>query len=198
MELQTVLYEVADGIAVVTLNRPEVHNAFDPEMSVQLIKALRKLDADPKVRAVVLMGAGKSFSAGADIEHMKKSARFTKAQNLQAALESAQNNYNQNFSDYTVIDSQASSGTIAKKFMANVFMWMFVALGVSAFMAYLYATNQSLLSDLYTISDGVMRPSMLGWIVTFAPIGLVLLMNFGYSKLSASALTLLFLFYAAI
>jgi FtsH-binding integral membrane protein len=107
-------------------------------------------------------------------------------------------NYNQNFSDYTVIDSQASSGTIAKKFMANVFMWMFVALGVSTFMAYLYATNQSLLSELYTISDGTMRPSMLGWIVTFAPLGLVLLMNFGYSKLSATMLTLLFIFYAAI
>ena len=88
---QKVLTQIdSNGNATVALNRPEVHNAFDPEMSVQLIKALKKLDADPKVRAVVLMGAGKSFSAGADIEHMKKSARFTKAQNLQAALESAQ------------------------------------------------------------------------------------------------------------
>jgi methylglutaconyl-CoA hydratase len=79
-----------DGNATVALNRPEVHNAFDPEMGVQLIMALKKLEADPKVRAVVLMGQGKSFSAGADIEHMKKSAKFTKEQNLKAALASAQ------------------------------------------------------------------------------------------------------------
>jgi len=88
---QKVLTQVDDaGNATVALNRPEVHNAFDPEMGVQLITALKKLEADPKVRAVVLMGQGKSFSAGADIEHMKKSARFTKEQNLKAALASAQ------------------------------------------------------------------------------------------------------------
>jgi methylglutaconyl-CoA hydratase len=80
----------ATGNATVALNRPEVHNAFDPEMGVQLIVALKKLEADPKVRAVVLMGQGRSFSAGADIEHMKKSAKFTKEQNLKAALASAQ------------------------------------------------------------------------------------------------------------
>ena len=88
---QKVLTQVdQDGNATVALNRPEVHNAFDPEMGVQLITALKKLEADPKVRAVVLMGQGKSFSAGADIDHMKKSARFTKEQNLKAALASAQ------------------------------------------------------------------------------------------------------------
>lgn len=88
---QKVLTQVDEsGNATVALNRPEVHNAFDPEMGVQLVKALKKLDADPKVRAVVLMGAGKSFSAGADIEHMKKSAKFTREQNLKAALDSAQ------------------------------------------------------------------------------------------------------------
>ncbi len=88
---QKVLTQVDDaGNATVALNRPDVHNAFDPEMGVQLITALKKLEADPKVRAVVLMGQGKSFSAGADIEHMKKSAKFTKEQNLKAALASAQ------------------------------------------------------------------------------------------------------------
>ncbi len=88
---QKILAEVdQDGNATVAFNRPEVHNAFDPEMGVQLVKALRKLEADPQVRAVVLMGQGKSFSAGADIEHMKKSAKFTKEQNLQSAFASAQ------------------------------------------------------------------------------------------------------------
>ena len=58
-----------DGNATVALNRPAVHNAFDPEMGVELILALKDLEADPTVRAVVLMGQGRSFSAGADIEN---------------------------------------------------------------------------------------------------------------------------------
>ena len=88
---QKVLTQVDEnGNATVALNRPDVHNAFDPEMGAQLVAALKELDADRKVRAVVLMGMGKSFSAGADIAHMKKSARFSQAQNLKAARESAQ------------------------------------------------------------------------------------------------------------
>lgn len=79
----------ADGNATVTLNRPEVHNAFDPAMTRLLTASLEKLDADSKVRAVVLLGSGKSFCAGADIGHMKASAKFSREQNYQAALESA-------------------------------------------------------------------------------------------------------------
>ena len=78
-----------DGNATVVLNRPEVHNAFDPELTRDLTAALKKLDADKKVRAVTLMGAGKSFCAGADIGHMKASAKFSKAQNFKTAQESA-------------------------------------------------------------------------------------------------------------
>lgn len=78
-----------DGNATLLLNRPEVHNAFDPEMVDALTRSLQKLEADPQVRAVVLMGTGKSFCAGADIEHMKKSAKFTREQNFKAAQESA-------------------------------------------------------------------------------------------------------------
>lgn len=79
----------ADGNATLTLNRPEVHNAFDPAMTRQLTASLKTLDADPKVRAIVLQGAGKSFCAGADIGHMKASAKFSRAQNYKAAQESA-------------------------------------------------------------------------------------------------------------
>ena len=82
----TVLSQIdADGNATVILNRPDVHNAFNPEMVESLTAMLGKLEADPKVRAVVLTGAGKSFSAGADIGHMKKSARATREQNLEDA-----------------------------------------------------------------------------------------------------------------
>jgi len=79
-----------DGNATLMLNRPEVHNAFDPEMVEGVTVALSELQRDPDVRAVVLIGAGKSFSAGADIAHMKKSATYTRKQNYEAALMTAQ------------------------------------------------------------------------------------------------------------
>ena len=79
-----------DGNATVALNRPEVHNALDGEMGLQLISALKKLEANPTVRAVVLMGQGKNFCAGADIAYMRKIANYTKEQNRQAALAQAQ------------------------------------------------------------------------------------------------------------
>jgi len=77
------------GNAVVTLNRPEVHNAFDPEMVAALTETLADIAGDDSIRAVVISGAGKSFCAGADIAHMRQSAKFTKAQNQKAAGESA-------------------------------------------------------------------------------------------------------------
>jgi methylglutaconyl-CoA hydratase len=78
-----------DGNAMVTLNRPDVHNAFDPEMVGALTATLAKVEADPDVRAVVLQGAGQSFCAGADIAHMKESAAFSPEQNYEAALHTA-------------------------------------------------------------------------------------------------------------
>ena len=77
------------GNATVMLNRPEVHNAFDPEMVEALTSSLGKLGRDEAIRAVVLVGAGGSFCAGADIGHMKKSATFSKKQNFEAAQQSA-------------------------------------------------------------------------------------------------------------
>jgi methylglutaconyl-CoA hydratase len=77
------------GNVVITLNRPEVHNAFDPEMVRALTATLAGIAADDSIRAVVISGAGKSFCAGADIGHMRQSAKFTKAQNYKAAVESA-------------------------------------------------------------------------------------------------------------
>jgi len=79
----------ADGNATVMLNRPDVHNAFDPEMVEALTTTLKKLESNVKVRAIVITGAGKSFCAGADIEHMKKSAKFSRAQNLDNARATA-------------------------------------------------------------------------------------------------------------
>ena len=77
------------GNATLTLNRPDVHNAFDPDMVQALTAALTRVAKDDAVRAVVIAGAGKSFCAGADIAHMRQSAHFTKAQNFKAAGKSA-------------------------------------------------------------------------------------------------------------
>jgi methylglutaconyl-CoA hydratase len=79
----------ADGNATVLLNRPEVHNAFDPEMVDALTTTLRKLESNDKVRAIVLIGSGKSFCAGADIEHMKASAKSSREQNVANARATA-------------------------------------------------------------------------------------------------------------
>ncbi len=72
----------ARGVATVTLNRPEIHNAFDDKLIAELTAALKKLEADQSVRVVVLTGAGKSFSAGADLNWMKRMATYSEAQNL--------------------------------------------------------------------------------------------------------------------
>jgi uncharacterized protein len=110
-------------------------------------------------------------------------------------------NYNQqDFSNYTVLDSQQakSTGVIAKKFMASVFLWMFVALGVSAFFAFLYATTPSLLSELYVQTEKGLRPTTLSWVITFAPFAFLLIMQFGINRLSTSMLTFLFLAFATV
>jgi enoyl-CoA hydratase/carnithine racemase len=65
--MSTILYEVSDGIATITLNRPERMNAFTSEMRDDLIDAFNKTDADDAVRAVIVTGAGKAFCAGADL-----------------------------------------------------------------------------------------------------------------------------------
>ena len=75
----------SEGNATVVLNRPEVHNAFDPEMVSALTATLRQLESRPNVRAIILTGAGRNFCAGADIEHMKRSATHTREQNLELA-----------------------------------------------------------------------------------------------------------------
>jgi FtsH-binding integral membrane protein len=86
--------------------------------------------------------------------------------------------------------------TQLKNFMANVFAYMFMALGISALFAYLFSTNLYLLQYLVNpLGTGL---NMLGYIVLFAPLGFVLLMSFGFSKLSAPVLMGLFLVYSAI
>jgi enoyl-CoA hydratase/carnithine racemase len=67
MELQQIRYEVAEGIATITLDRPEQMNTFTNRMVHELIDALDRSDADDDVRAVIMTGAGRAFCAGADL-----------------------------------------------------------------------------------------------------------------------------------
>lgn len=75
-----------DGVATLTMNRPEVHNAFDEALIARLTDSLRQLDEDPAVRVVVLGGHGRSFSAGADLNWMKRMSRYSEAENLRDAM----------------------------------------------------------------------------------------------------------------
>jgi methylglutaconyl-CoA hydratase len=75
-----------DGaVEQVTLNRPEVRNAFNAELIAELFDWAWQTRHDPSVRAVVLSGAGKSFSAGADLNWMAESVAYTEEQNLRDA-----------------------------------------------------------------------------------------------------------------
>lgn len=77
--------EKRNRAAIVTLNRPEIRNAFDDALIAGLTGTLRALDADPGVRAVVLAGAGPAFCAGADLHWMKRMAAYGYEQNLEDA-----------------------------------------------------------------------------------------------------------------
>ena len=76
---------VQDGVATVTLNRPEIHNAFDEALIAKLTETFVALDDEGDVRIVVLAGAGRSFCAGADLNWMKRMAAFGQDENLRDA-----------------------------------------------------------------------------------------------------------------
>ena len=83
MDNNHILTEIReDGVATVTLNRAEVHNAFNDTVIADLTGVLRRLGDDDKVRAVVLRAEGKSFSAGADLGWMQRMAGYGHAENL--------------------------------------------------------------------------------------------------------------------
>lgn len=73
MAYQTILVETpADGVAQITLNRPDRGNGVVPEMAADLIAALADLEADTSIRTLVITGAGKQFCAGADLVEFQK------------------------------------------------------------------------------------------------------------------------------
>jgi methylglutaconyl-CoA hydratase len=78
----SLIVETSGSVTALTLDRPEVHNAFDEALIAALTAAFTEAAVDDKVRAVVLRANGKSFSAGADLNWMKRMAAFSEAENL--------------------------------------------------------------------------------------------------------------------
>jgi len=82
----SILVERRGNVAWISLNRPQIHNAFDDALIAALTEALLQADADPAVRAVVLTGNGSCFSAGADLNWMRGMAAASEQENREDSL----------------------------------------------------------------------------------------------------------------
>lgn len=96
------------------------------------------------------------------------------------------------FSSYP--SSYKAEASLSQSFLSNVFSWMFAGLLMTSIVSYLFANDYRLLSLLYT-ETGM---TTLGWIMMFAPLGFVMLISFGFNRLSYLALIILFMVYAAV
>jgi methylglutaconyl-CoA hydratase len=86
MSDESVLLDMtSEGVAVVSLNRPEMHNAFNPQVIERLDEIFADLAREDHIRLVLIEGRGKSFSAGADLDWMRRAAGFTPQENREDA-----------------------------------------------------------------------------------------------------------------
>jgi len=83
---QSLAIERQGPLGLITMNRPERHNAFDDALIAEMTEAFRSMEAEDAIRVVVLSGAGKSFSAGADLAWMKRMAGFSMDENRRDAM----------------------------------------------------------------------------------------------------------------
>lgn len=87
MSNESVLSSISsEGVATITLNRPDKHNAFDDQMIHQLTGILLEVMNNTDTRVIVLEGNGKNFSAGADLAWMKRMANYSEEENLDDAM----------------------------------------------------------------------------------------------------------------
>lgn len=107
---------------------------------------------------------------------------------------------NQNsFNDPIERENEFVAGTIAKSFLANVFTYMSAALAITGIVAYWFGTDTTLLSLMFNIENGYLTGmNMLGYIVMFAPLGLVLLMSASFHKFSSVTLVILFILFSVL
>ncbi|HPF01441.1 MAG TPA: Bax inhibitor-1/YccA family protein, partial [Bacteroidales bacterium] len=100
--------------------------------------------------------------------------------------------HNTNYSDPQVFTKEEAG--VRNSFVAKVFSWMFAALLITAVVSFLFGSQESLIRLL--INESGM--TILGWIVMLAPLGLVILMSFGYNKMSATTMSIVFILYSAL
>lgn len=104
------------------------------------------------------------------------------------------NNFENNY-----LNEQGNTRGLSNSFVANVFLWMFGALALSALTAYIFGTSENLISLLFTVTpQGGTRMSLFGWIVTFAPLIIVMTMSFRVNKMKASSMMALFVLYSVL
>lgn len=101
-------------------------------------------------------------------------------------MENYENNY----------EIQNTTRTLSNSFVANVFMWMFAALGITALTAYLFGTDASLFGMLVDLERGGLN--LFGWIVMLSPFAIVLIMSFAAEKMKASTMLLLYIVYSVL
>lgn len=101
------------------------------------------------------------------------------------------NQFNDNYNPRTM------TPTMTKSFVSTVFLWMFAALGITAATAFLFGTNEGLMNTLISITpEGGARVSTFGWIVTFAPFIIVLVMSAGINRMSVQKTVLWYVIYS--
>ena len=77
MDYKTVVLEKKDGVAVLTLNRPDVLNSVNMEMRSEIAGILDELEADSAIRLLIVTGAGRAFCSGADVNEFKDKEKFS-------------------------------------------------------------------------------------------------------------------------
>ena len=113
--MSNLLFTVEAGVARLTLNKPEIHNAFDDALIAEIVTALNDIESNDHIRVVVLDANGKHFSAGADLAWMKRMAELNEQQNRDDAHKLAGLMHKLNFLNkptIALVDGAAFGGAV--------------------------------------------------------------------------------------
>ncbi len=98
--------------------------------------------------------------------------------------------------NFNYVQSEQETSAISRTFMASVFSWMFAALAITSVVAYYFAHDSTLFSTLVNVTLG--KLTTLGYVVMFAPLAFILVISFGFNRLSYPILLLLFLLFSGV